>query len=98
MVDWSNQQDVVDFTNMILQDLARIDSHLPIDIEDYYTETEVTNEDNVTLDRFWDLLEALDTRDTPVSLVGDELKQVDLIHHEIHRTIDMLEDQNITLV
>ena len=98
MVDWSNQQQVVDFIKMVLQDLARISEDLPLPVEDYYEETEVTNEQNVTLERFCELLEALDARDSPVRLAGDEQKKITLTHHEISRTIRMLRDQNIDLV
>jgi hypothetical protein len=98
MVDWSNQREVVDFTKMVLQDLIRIESYLPLSVEEYYDRTEVTNEPNVTLERFQELLEALDARDSPVRLVGDGGDEVILTHNEISRTIRMLRDQNINPV
>ena len=98
MVDWSNQQQVIDFTKMVLQDLVRISVYLPLTVEDYYEQAEVTNEPNVTLERFWELLEALDDRDSPVRLTGDRQNEITLTHHDISRTIRMYKDQNIDLV
>jgi hypothetical protein len=95
MVDPGNQIEVVDFTRMLLQDLKRIQSDLPIKFEKFYAEAPSTDEPGATEEFCEDIFDSLDQMDGPVEVINDSTKQLNLTEGKAARTITLLEDQGI---